>query len=387
MQTAERRADKNKTKNEPWRDPHAEAYVRIENVTKRFGAFVAVNNVSLNIFKGEIFCLLGGSGCGKSTLLRMMAGFENPSSGAIFLDGQDMAGVPPYERPVNMMFQSYALFPHMTVEKNIAFGLEQEKGLSRADIATRVTDILSIVKLDQFAARRPHQLSGGQRQRVALARALVKRPKLLLLDEPLGALDKKLREATQFELINIQEQLGVTFIVVTHDQEESMTLASRIGVMNRGEIVQIGTPTEIYEFPQNKFVADFIGSVNMFEGTMIEDLPDRVRIQSDELGGVIYVDHGISAAPGAIVYTAIRPEKINILRTPPADTTENCVKGVVKEIAYMGDVSIYLVKIDTGKVVRVTLPNVERLSDDERIGWDETVWLTWHGSSPVVVTQ
>jgi len=387
MSTAERRVEKNKTKNEPWRDPHAEAYVRIENITKRFGDFVAVNNVSLKIFKGEIFCLLGGSGCGKSTLLRMMAGFENPSSGSIFLDGQDMAGVPPYERPVNMMFQSYALFPHMTVEKNIAFGLEQEKGLSRADIASRVTDILSIVKLDQFAARRPHQLSGGQRQRVALARALVKRPKLLLLDEPLGALDKKLREATQFELINIQEQLGVTFIVVTHDQEESMTLASRIGVMNRGEIVQIGTPTEIYEFPQNKFVADFIGSVNMFEGTMIEDLPDHVRIRSDELGGVIYVDHGISAAPGAVIYTAIRPEKINILRTPPADTTENAVKGVVTEIAYMGDVSIYLVKIDTGKIVRVTLPNVERLSDDERILWDETVWLTWHGSSPVVVTQ
>jgi len=387
MQAAERRADKSKTKSEPWRDPHAEAYVRIENITKRFGDFVAVNNVSLKIFKGEIFCLLGGSGCGKSTLLRMMAGFENPSSGAIYLDGQDMAGVPPYDRPVNMMFQSYALFPHMTVEKNIAFGLEQEKGLTRADIATRVTDILEIVKLGSFAARKPHQLSGGQRQRVALARSLVKRPKLLLLDEPLGALDKKLREATQFELINIQEQLGVTFIVVTHDQEESMTLASRIGVMNRGEIVQIGTPTEIYEFPQNKFVADFIGSVNMFEGTMIEDLPDHVRIKSDELGGTIYVDHGISAAPGAIVYTAIRPEKINILRTPPADTTENCVKGVVKEIAYMGDVSIYLVKIDTGKTIRVTLPNVERLSDDERIAWDETVWLSWHGSSPVVVTQ
>jgi putrescine transport system ATP-binding protein len=387
MQTAERRADKNKTKNEAWRDPHAEAYVRIENVTKRFGDFVAVNNVSLKIFKGEIFCLLGGSGCGKSTLLRMMAGFESLTSGAIYLDGQDMAGVPPYDRPVNMMFQSYALFPHMTVEKNIAFGLEQEKGLTRSDIATRVTDILEIVKLGSFAARKPHQLSGGQRQRVALARSLVKRPKLLLLDEPLGALDKKLREATQFELINIQEQLGVTFIVVTHDQEESMTLASRIGVMNRGEIVQIGTPTEIYEFPQNKFVADFIGSVNMFEGTMIEDLPDHVRIKSDELGSTIYVDHGISAAPGAIVFTAIRPEKINILRTPPADTTENCVKGVVKEIAYMGDVSIYLVRIDTGKTIRVTLPNVERLSDDERIAWDETVWLSWHGSSPVVVTQ
>jgi putrescine transport system ATP-binding protein len=386
MSTADRRAEK-KTKHEPWRDPHAEAYVRIENVTKRFGDFVAVNNVSLKIYKGEIFCLLGGSGCGKSTLLRMLAGFETPSSGSLFIDGQDMAGVPPYDRPVNMMFQSYALFPHMTVEKNIAFGLEQEKGLSRSEIATRVTDILEIVKLGQFAARRPHQLSGGQRQRVALARALVKRPKLLLLDEPLGALDKKLREATQFELINIQEQLGVTFMVVTHDQEEAMTLASRIGVMNRGEIVQIGTPTEIYEFPMTKFVADFIGSVNMFEGRLVEDLPDRARIQSDELGGVIYVDHGISSAPGATVWAAVRPEKINILRQAPADTSENCVRGVVKEIAYMGDVSIYLVKIDTGKTIRVTLPNVERLSDDERILWDETVWLTWHGSSPVVVTQ
>jgi putrescine transport system ATP-binding protein len=284
------------------------------------------------------------------------------------------------------MFQSYALFPHMSVEKNIAFGLEQEK-LSKSEIASRVEEILAIVKLGEFAKRKPHQLSGGQRQRVALARALVKRPKLLLLDEPLGALDRKLREHTQFELINIQEKLGVTFIVVTHDQEEAMTLASRIAVMNRGEIVQIGTPTEIYEFPTTKFVADFIGSVNMFEGRMVEDLPDRVRIQSDDLGGIIYVDHGISAAPGATIWAAIRPEKINIQRTPPAETGENCVRGVVKEIAYMGDVSVYLVKIDSGKTVRVTLPNIERLSDDERILWDETVYLNWHPGSPVLVAQ
>jgi putrescine transport system ATP-binding protein len=222
---------------------------------------------------------------------------------------------------------------------------------------------------------------------VALARSLVKRPKLLLLDEPLGALDKKLREHTQFELINIQEDLGVTFIVVTHDQEEAMTLASRIAVMNRGEIVQIGTPTEIYEFPTTRFVADFIGSVNMFEGRLIEDLPDRVRIQSDELGGVIYVDHGISSAPGIAVWAAIRPEKIVIQRTPPVDARENCVRGVVTEIAYMGDMSVYLVRIDSGKVLRVTLPNVERLSDEERIQWDETVYLSWHPGSPVIVTQ
>src|SRR6188508_3653479 len=360
MQSAERRADKNKTKNEPWRDPNAEAYVRIENITKRFGDFVAVNNVSLKIFKGEIFCLLGGSGCGKSTLLRMMAGFENPSSGAIYLDGQNMAGVPPYDRPVNMMFQSYALFPHMTVEKNIAFGLEQEKGLSKSEIASRVTDILEIVKLREFALRKPHQLSGGQRQRVALARSLVKRPKLLLLDEPLGALDKKLREATQFELINIQEQLGVTFIVVTHDQEEAMTLASRIGVMNRGEIVQIGTPSDIYEYPSSRFVADFIGSVNMFEGRLIEDEPDYVRVTSDELGGTFHVGHGVSAAPDAVVWVALRPEKILLSRERPEGDGDNRVEGVVAEVAYRGDQSIYLVKLASGRQMRVTQPNTLR---------------------------
>jgi len=381
---ADKRSEKNKI--EPWRDPHAKPYIQINNITKKFGDFVAVDNVSLKIYQGEIFCLLGGSGCGKSTLLRMLAGFETPTAGTVLLDGQDMAGIPPYKRPVNMMFQSYALFPHMSVEKNVAFGLEQER-LPRGEIAARVEEILGIVKLTEFAKRKPHQLSGGQRQRVALARSLVKRPKLLLLDEPLGALDKKLREHTQFELINIQEQLGVTFMVVTHDQEEAMTLASRIGVMNRGEIVQIGTPTEIYEFPATRFVADFIGSVNMFEGQLIEDLPERVRIQSEELGGVIYVDHGISAAPGATVWVAVRPEKIDISRQPPARTSENCVRGVVREIAYMGDMSVYLVQIDTGRTVRVTLPNVERMSDDERILWDETVYLSWHESSPVVVTQ
>jgi putrescine transport system ATP-binding protein len=380
---AERRND---NKREPWRDPGAQAYVQIENVTKRFGDFVAVNNVSLKIYQHEIFCLLGGSGCGKTTLLRMLAGFEPPTSGRILIDGKDMADTPPYERPTNMMFQSYALFPHMTVAKNVAFGLEQEK-LPKGEIASRVDEILEIVKMREFAARKPHQLSGGQRQRVALARALAKRPKLLLLDEPLGALDKKLREQTQFELINIQERLGVTFVVVTHDQEEAMTLASRIAVMNRGEIVQVGTPSEIYEFPGTRFVADFIGSVNMFEGQLVEDLPDRVRISSAELGGIVYVDHGISAAPGSSVWAAVRPEKINIARTAPANPQENCVAGVVKEIAYMGDLSIYLVKIASGKMVRVTLPNIERLSDDERILWDENVFLSWHSSSPVVLTQ
>ena len=362
----------------------AREYVRIESVSKRFGDFVAVNNVSLTIFKGEIFCLLGGSGCGKTTLLRMLAGFESPSSGRIFIDGQDMADTPPYERPVNMMFQSYALFPHMSVEKNVAFGLEQER-LPRAEITQRVGEILELVRMDSFAQRKPHQLSGGQRQRVALARALVKRPKLLLLDEPLGALDKKLREKTQFELLGIQERLGVTFVVVTHDQEEAMTLATRIGVMDRGEIVQVGTPTEIYEYPTSKFVADFIGSVNMFEGRLVEDEPDHVRIDSHELGGTVYVDHGISAAPEATVWTAIRPEKIIIGRERP-DGPDNVVHGVVREIAYMGDMSVFLVAIDSGRMVRVSRPNIVRQAED-RISWDETVYLSWHPSSPIVLTQ
>ena len=363
----------------------AREYVRIEGVTKRFGDFVAVDNVSLSINKGEIFCLLGGSGCGKTTLLRMLAGFETPTSGRILIDGQDMAGTPPYERPVNMMFQSYALFPHMSVEKNVAFGLEQEK-LPRAEIDRRVAEMLEIVRLGEYARRKPHQLSGGQRQRVALARALVKRPKLLLLDEPLGALDRKLREHTQFELINLQEQLGVTFVVVTHDQEEAMTLASRIGVMNKGVIVQVGTPTDIYEYPTSRFVADFIGSVNMFDGHLIEDEPSHVRIRCADLEAPVYVSHGISAAPGAAVAVAVRPEKIEISRAPPPQPLENVAMGVVKEIAYMGDVSIYLVRLGSGRMVRVTLPNVERQAED-RISWDETVYLSWSPTSPVVLTQ
>jgi putrescine transport system ATP-binding protein len=370
-------------------------YLRIENVTKRFGDFVAVNDVSLQVQRGEIFCLLGGSGSGKTTLLRMLAGFETPTSGKIYIDGQDMCEIPPYDRPVNMMFQSYALFPHMTVEKNVAFGLEQER-LGRQEIRRRVGEILEIVKMTPYLARKPHQLSGGQRQRVALARSLVKRPKLLLLDEPLAALDRKLREHTQFELINIQEQLGVTFVVVTHDQEEAMTLSSRMGVMNHGQIVQVGTPSDIYEFPATRFVADFIGSVNMFEGKLIDDEPDFVRIRCEDLGGIVYVNHGISSAPDATVWVAVRPEKINISREAPAaaggvhqpgaGAGENTVRGTVKEIAYMGDMSIYLVQVESGKTIRVTIPNVARHTED-RITWDETVYVSWHAESPVVLTR
>ena len=362
------------------------AFLQIQDVVKDFGGgAVAVNHVSIDIAKGEIFALLGSSGCGKTTLLRMLAGFEEPTAGRIFIDGADMARVPPYERPVNMMFQSYALFPHMTVEKNIGFGLRQE-GTPRAQIAERVAEMVNIVKLNGLEQRKPHQLSGGQRQRVALARSLIKRPKLLLLDEPLGALDKKLREHTQFELVNIQERLGVTFVVVTHDQEEAMTLASRIGVMNQGRIVQVGTPHEIYEFPGSRFVADFIGNVNMFEGRIVEDEPDYVLIESKELGAPIYVGHGVSAPPDAIVWTAVRPEKIQLTREAPAETRHNAAQGVVKEIAYMGDMSIYLVQLASGKTLRVTQPNAFRQHED-RITWEDRVWLSWHESSAVVVTQ
>jgi putrescine transport system ATP-binding protein len=368
----------------PWSDPQAVPYVRIERVTKKFGEFVAVSDVSLKIYKKELFCLLGGSGCGKTTLLRMLAGFEEPTSGKIFIDGADMTDIPSYERPVNMMFQSYALFPHMTVQQNVAFGLKQDR-IPKKEIADRVADMLNLVKLTQFAGRKPHQLSGGQRQRVALARSLVKRPKLLLLDEPLGALDKKLREHTQFELVNLQEQLGVTFVVVTHDQEEAMSLSTRIGVMNAGEIIQVGTPKDIYEYPNSKFVTEFIGNVNMFEGRLIEDEPDHVRIESKDLGGTIYVDHGVSSAPEAVVWAAIRPEKITLSVERPQQQ-DNVTHGVVKEIAYMGDMSVYLVKLDSGRVARVTQPNAYRHADD-LVTWEQSVYLHWHASSPVVLGE
>ena len=365
------------------------AYVRISDVSKKFGDFTAVDHVSLDIRRGEIFCLLGGSGSGKTTLLRMLAGFETPTTGRIEIDGQDLSRVPPYERPVNMMFQSYALFPHMSVEKNVGFGLEQEH-LGRDDIRRQVGEILEIVKMSGYGARRPHQLSGGQRQRVALARALVKRPKLLLLDEPLAALDRKLREHTQFELLNIQQRLGVTFIVVTHDQEEAMTLGTRLGVMNHGRIVQVGTPSDIYESPASRFVADFIGSVNLFEGQVLANGADGLCIKSADLGCTVRAERAGGGEQGATVWTAIRPEKIQISRTPAAPAegaqAENRAAGTVREIAYMGDMSIYLVRLDSGSMLRVTLPNVLR-GADRPIAREERVTLSWHGSSPVVLTE
>jgi putrescine transport system ATP-binding protein len=369
---------------QPWRDPNETPYVRIDRVTKKFGEFVAVWNLDLDIYRKELFCLLGASGCGKTTLLRMLAGFERPTEGRIMIDGVDMVDIPPYDRPVNMMFQSYALFPHMSVAQNVAFGLKQER-LPRRSVDQRVAEMLELVQLGRFAKRKPHQLSGGQRQRVALARSLVKRPKLLLLDEPLAALDKKLRENTQFELMNIQERLGVTFIVVTHDQQEAMTLATRIGIMNEGELIQVGTPTEIYEFPSSRFVADFIGSVNIFAGKIRESGADHMIIDSDEAGADLFVDLGVSAPVGADVWVAVRPEKLHISRQAPTPG-QNCVTGIVKEVAYMGDFSIYLVRLGTGKTVRVTQPNLSR-GNPERIYWDEQVFLHWEPSSAVVLRE
>ncbi|MCC5969762.1 MAG: ABC transporter ATP-binding protein [Pararhodobacter sp.] len=367
----------------PWRDTTARPFISIRNITKRFGDFTAVNDISLDIYQGELFCLLGGSGCGKSTLLRMLAGFEVPTAGQILIDGQDMAGVPADKRPTNMMFQSYALFPHMSVEKNVAYGLLRE-GKSRAEAYARVAEMLKLVKLEALAKRKPHQLSGGQRQRVALARSLIKQPKLLLLDEPLGALDKKLREETQFELIRIQETLGVTFIVVTHDQDEAMTLATRIGVMNEGVITQVGEPRAIYEHPKSRFVADFIGSVNLFEG-QVRDPGAPVVVETPELGTMkALAREGLSA--GQQVWLALRPERVSLTRTEPAASDSvNTLPGVVEDVAYMGHMSHFRVRLANGRMLRVTLSN--RLHDEDPISWDEAVFASWNASAMRVLTE
>jgi len=366
----------------PWRDANAKPFISIRNVTKRFGDVTAVDNVSLDIYRGELFCLLGGSGCGKSTLLRMLAGFETPTEGAILIDGQDMARVPPDKRPTNMMFQSYALFPHMTVERNVAYGLLRE-GKSRAEAYARAAEMLKLVQLDGFAARKPHQLSGGQRQRVALARALIKQPKLLLLDEPLGALDKKLREETQFELIRIQESLGVTFIVVTHDQDEAMTLATRIGVMTAGIIKQVGEPREIYETPNSRFVSDFIGSVNLFEGVVDMAAPDGMRVNTTDLGPVT-APFTPGLTRGQKVWLAMRPERVWMTREVPPDGV-NTVPGVVLDMGYVGHMSSYRVQLGGGRVVRVTQANEGRR--DNPISWDEAVKLSFDPPDFRVLTE
>ena len=370
----------------PWLDGDAEPFIKIRNVTKKFGEFTAVDNIDLDIYKGELFSLLGGSGCGKTTLLRMLAGFEPPSSGTIYIDGVDMTDVPPYARPINMMFQSYALFPHMTVEQNVAYGLKRDK-IPKDEITRRVDEILSMVELSDFIKRKPHQLSGGQRQRVALARALVKRPKVLLLDEPLGALDKRLREQTQFELINIQDQLGVTFVVVTHDQEEAMTLSTRMAMMDAGKFQQIGTPTEVYEYPESRLVANFIGSANMFEGRVSRSGTDQVVVISKELGVEFNTEHTNSIIEGTKVWIAVRPEKITLSKTP-LDATSNQLKGVVVDIGYHGKTSTYRMRICNDQIIEVSVPSQKHPKGDRQsIDWDEEIYLNWDQSNAVVLMK
>ena len=356
--------------------------LEIRGVSKKFGDFIAVNNVDLDIYQGELFCLLGGSGCGKTTLLRMLAGFEKPSSGQILIDGQDMSEVPPYKRPTNMMFQNYALFPHMTVEKNIAFGLEQD-GISKAEISDKIDSILKLVELQDYKKRRPQQLSGGQRQRVALARALVKQPKLLLLDEPLSALDKKLREQTQFELINIQDKVGVTFVVVTHDQEEAMTLSTRIAVMDRGRFIQTGTPTEIYEYPRDRFVADFIGSANILDGKVVSNLEGTIEV-STYLGKFSFKSSS-NISEGSDLFVGLRPEKISISK---ATSKSKNTTGFIDDIGYFGDYSIYKVRLDEGKIIDVTAQNQKRPKNaKDRLTYEDKVNLNWDNSSAMLLLK
>jgi putrescine transport system ATP-binding protein len=377
-----------KRKFSPWDNADAVPFIRFENVTKRFGDFVAVNNLTLDIHEREFFSLLGPSGCGKTTLMRMLAGFEEPTEGRILLQGKDISGVPPYKRPTNMMFQSYALFPHMSVEKNVAFGLEQD-GLPKADIVARVEEMLRLVKLTEFAKRKPSQLSGGQRQRVALARSLAKRPKVLLLDEPLGALDKKLREETQFELMDIQTNLGLTFLIVTHDQEEAMTVSDRIAVMDKGIVVQVATPAEIYEAPNSRYVADFIGDINIFDANVVANASDIGRpglVTLDCDGLKVAVEQECAAAAGSQVAFAIRPEKVRISLDQPADSSINSAYGEVWDIGYLGDFSVFIVKLADGRVIRAAQANVSRLVD-RPITFGDMVWLNWKPDSGLVLTR
>jgi putrescine transport system ATP-binding protein len=332
-------------------------FVRIDSLTKRFDEVVAVDNISIDIRKGEIFALLGSSGCGKSTLLRMLAGFETPTAGSIQLEGVEISGMPPYERPINMMFQSYALFPHLTVSDNVAFGLKRD-GMAAAKIAERVNAMLNIVQLTPYAKRKPHQLSGGQQQRVALARCLAKSPRLLLLDEPLGALDRKLREQTQFELQNIIKKVGVTCVLVTHDQEEAMTMADRIAVMSQGRFLQVGQPQEIYETPGCRFVADFIGNVNLFDGVLEVDEADHCIVKTPQ--GRLYVGHGITGTAGMAVSVALRPEKIQLHRHAPQERDYNCMRGRVTDSGYFGSFSLCRVALDDGAALKVQITHNER---------------------------
>jgi spermidine/putrescine transport system ATP-binding protein len=363
--------------------------IRFENVTKRFGKVVAVDNVAFEIEEGEFFALLGPSGCGKTTLLRMVAGFETPTEGRILIDGQDVSATPPNRRPVNMVFQSYAVFPHMSVADNVAYGLRIE-GVAAGERRARVEEALALVKLEALGARQPDQLSGGQRQRVALARALVKRPRVLLLDEPLSALDAKLREAMRSELTQLQEKVGVTFLFVTHDQDEALAMASRCAVMNRGLLCQVAKPSDLYEFPNSRFVADFIGQVNLFEGALAVDEHDHAMIDAAELPCRVFLDHGVTGGSGAAVWVALRPEKIELHKAGPApalgDAPAGCnaAAGVIRHIAYLGSESVYDIELENGRMMKALRSNLTR-RDQEDFTWNERVWLAWHACSPAVL--
>ncbi|MGA2893931.1 MAG: ABC transporter ATP-binding protein [Xanthobacteraceae bacterium] len=365
----------------PWADRTQPPLLRLEALAKRFGGFAAVDQLSLDIYQGEFFALLGPSGCGKTTLLRLIAGFEQPTAGRILLDGVDLSAVPPHRRPVNMMFQSYALFPHLNVEANIAFGLKQE-GLAKTEIAERVADMLALVRLENFGRRKPHELSGGQRQRVALARSLVKRPRVLLLDEPMAALDKKLRGETQFELMDLQRRLGLTFIIVTHDQSEAMTVADRIAVMDRGRLVQVAPPAAIYEQPNSRWVADFVGEINLFEGRVGDD---GSSVEGTALGR-IRVAAKIDAEVGATVWVAVRPEKLRITAGEPQAGLDNCAAATVVDIGYLGDLSIYKLRTDAGVPIKAALANTGRLTESA-IGWDDKVWACFPPDAAIVLTR
>jgi putrescine transport system ATP-binding protein len=361
----------------------AAPFIAIDGVSKRFGSVEAVRDVTLTIDRGEIFALLGGSGCGKTTLLRMLAGFESPSAGRIVIDGQDMAGVPPWDRPVHMMFQSYALFPHMTVADNVGYGLKHE-GMPREERRARVAEMLDLVQLSGLGSRKPHQISGGQRQRVALARALARQPKLLLLDEPLAALDKKLREHTQFELMSIQQRTGVTFIVVTHDQEEAMTLADRIAVMDRGRVMQVGSPTAIYEYPTSRFVAGFIGSITFLPGRVEAVEGALARIAVADFATVVEARATEGLAAGQAVTLALRPEKVTIGKARPPGG--NAVPGKVRDLAYFGKDSLYRVALPSGALLAVHAVNARRAGEGMRVAdWDDAVWLSFAPESVILL--